>query len=317
MVEKLAKALYKKIRKLLVPKHLKNNQIKLDSSQLKIIETSIRENYHQGWRSEKNYTPEAYANDLRTHLISRLEADRASHIPWLNRAVELKGANILEIGCGTGSSTVALAEQGANVTALDIDEDALQVAKDRCKVYNLPATFIVGNAIDIYNDLKNQTFDLIIFYACIEHMVYEERIECIKNYYHLLPRGAYLSFIETPNRLWYVDSHTSLLPFFNWLPDKAAFDYSKYSKRVNFKELYHEYSDDNFLHFLRQGRGFSFHELEIALDIPAEKLQVISCIRRPFMPFSLDSKFHKILKQIYPKISKGFFYPMLDMIIRK
>jgi len=317
MIKKIAKKILKQIRKSQVPDYLKKNQIKLDGSQLKNVEMSIRENYHTGWRSEKNYTIATYEFDLRAHLIDRLETDRINYIPWFNKTVQLKGANILEIGCGTGSSTIALAEQGANVTGIDIDEGALKVARDRCEIYNVPATIISGNASEVYNELRSQKFDLIIFFACIEHMVYAERIDCLRKYYDLLSNGAYLSIVDTPNRLWYFDSHTSILPFFHWLPDNVAFDYSKFSERINFKELYLENSDEKMLHFLRRGRGFSFHELEIALNIPAEKYQVADYFRHPFFPYSLDNKFHKLLARIYPKISKSFFYPYINIIIRK
>jgi len=317
MIKNIAKKIIQQIRKSRMPNYLLKNQIKVDTSNLNILEKSIRQNYHTGWRSEKKYTNEAYASDLGAHLINRLEIDRINHIPWFNKTVKLKGSNILEIGCGTGSSTIAFAEQGANVTAIDIDEGALKVAKDRCEIYNVPATFICGNASHVYRDLRNQKFDIIIFFACMEHMVYSERIDSLAKYYDLLPNGAYLSIVETPNRLWYFDSHTSLIPFFHWLPDRLAFDYSKYSNRINFKELYHEYSENNFLHFLRRGRGFSFHELEIALNIPAENLKVVDYLKRPYLPFSIENKFNKFLPKIYPKINNGFFNHKIDIIIKK
>ncbi|MDO9390748.1 MAG: methyltransferase domain-containing protein [bacterium] len=312
-----ARTILKHIRKFQVPDILKNQQIKLDPSRLKEIELSIRNNYHQGWRSEKHYTSESYAVDLKEHLIDRLENDRITYIPWFNKTVPLKGANILEIGCGTGSSTIALAEQGANVTGIDIDEGALKVARDRCRVYNVPATMVSGNAAAICDDLRGRKFDLIIFFAAMEHMVHDERIDCLRKYYDLLAKGAYLSIVETPNRLWYFDGHTSFLPFFNWLPDDAAFDYSRFSSKENFKELYRIHTDENVLHFLRRGRGVSFHEMEIALNIPADKFHVADYFRRPFFPFSLDSGYHNLLRRIYPKISKGFFYPSIDIIIKK
>ena len=317
MIEEIAINFYKKIRKWQVPDYLKKNQIIIDASKLNKIKLSIRENYHKGWRSEENYASKEYSSDLNHHLIGRLEGDRCKYIPWLSKSVQLKGANVLEIGCGTGSSTVAIAEQGANVTGVDIDEDALKVAKERCDIYNVPATFILGNATDALYELQSQKFDLIIFFASIEHMVYRERINCLRKYYDLLPIGACLSIVETPNRLWYLDIHTSLLPFFDWLPDNLAFDYSKFSSRINFKELYNEYSDEKFLHFLRMGRGFSFHELEIALNIPAEKCHVVDYLRRPFLPFSQEYRFHKFLTKIYPEISKGFFNPFIDIIMKK
>ena len=50
---------------------------------------------------------------------SRLSRDRVAVIPWLDRTRPLRGSRILEVGCGRGASTVALAEQGAELIALD------------------------------------------------------------------------------------------------------------------------------------------------------------------------------------------------------
>ena len=316
MIKETARSILTQIKRSQVPDYLKKNQIKLDVYQLKKLESSIRENYHQGWRSEKNYSAEKYAEDLKAHLIDRLEYDRIIYIPWFNKIKQLKGSKILEIGCGTGSSTIALAEQGADVTGIDIDEDALKVARDRCEIYNIPATLISGNASEIYDSLQSQKFDIIIFFACLEHMVHVERIDCLKKYFNLLTTDGYLSILETPNRLWYFDDHTSLLPFFHWLPDHVAFEYSKFSDRINFRELYLEYSEENFLHFLRRGRGFSFHEFEIALNIPAEKLNVVDYLKHPLFPFARNKRFHKFLIQINPKISKGFYYPYINIVIK-
>jgi 2-polyprenyl-3-methyl-5-hydroxy-6-metoxy-1,4-benzoquinol methylase len=317
MIKKTAKRIINQIRRSHEPDYLTRNQIKLDVSQLKRIEISIRKNYHQGWRSEQNYTGETYDNDLKTHLIERLEFYRNKYIPWFNKIIPLKDCNVLEIGCGTGSSTVSLAEQGANVTGIDFDEGALKVARERCEIYNVPATLIYGNASEVYKNLLNHKYDIIIFLATIEHMTYSERIICLQKYYNLLPSGAYLSIINSPNRLWYFDHAVSVLPFFHWLPDNVAFDYSKYSKRINFKDMYLVHSEEMLLHFLRRGRGFSYHELEIALNIPAENLNVINYIGRHFSPNSLDNKFHNLLVKINPKISKGFFYPNIDIMLRK
>lgn len=59
----------------------------------------------------------------------RLERFRREVIPWLAGTRDLSGASILEVGCGLGASTLALAEQGAHVTAIDIDEAAVAGAK--------------------------------------------------------------------------------------------------------------------------------------------------------------------------------------------
>lgn len=317
MVKRGIHSFLNRIRRTRVPGDLARRQIRLDESRLKRVETSVREHYHRGWRSEEFYTPEAYAADLRDHVIARLEFDRIMYIPWFNDTVSLDGCNILEIGCGTGSSSIALAEQGARVTGIDVDDGALEVARERSDIYQVPATFISGNACDAWAQLRGQTFDLIIFFACLEHMTYGERIECLKKYYDLLPEGACLGIVETPNRLWYIDDHTSMLPFFHWLPDRLAYDYSKYSDIPNFKELYRSYSDESCLHFQRRGRGCSYHELEIALGMPARELQVAAVLHPRLIPCTLNYRYHKLLTRIHPRIDRGFFYPNIDIILRK
>ena len=310
-----------KLLSFIVSNKYKKNFIKLNFNDLNNLERFLQDHYHQGWRSKENYTKETFENDLNAHLINRLNSDRIKYIPWLGKNIQLNGCKILEIGCGTGSSTVALAEQGAIVTGIDIDKDALLVAEKRCDLYNVPSSFILGNAMELPSNLKDTEFNLVIFWACMEHMTYEERIISLKKYWKLLKPGNLLAIINTPNRLWYYDKHTSQLPFFNWLPDKVAFDYSRYSERVNFKDSYNEYSENKFLHFLRRGRGFSFHELEIALNIRADKLNVISHLNNNIIwrqRLKLSERiFHRILARINPSINKGFFFPDIDIIIKK
>ena len=295
---------------------LKQDLIKMDVIKRKKIELSIREYADQVWRNGETKVVETHINYLTSDVITRLESTRITYIPWLNKTIPLNGCNILEVGCGTGSSLVALAEQGANVTGIDIHEPSTKVAKDLCEIFNVKATLITGNACDVFHEIKNKKFDLVLFFASIEHMLYEERIDCLRKYYSILTADAYLVIIETPNRLWHFDDHTSFLPFFHWLPDNLAFDYFKLSNRNTNNESLHEDSDDEYLHLLRRGRGFSFHELEIALNFPAEKLEIVDYMK-PYMLTKPDEAFHNLLMQFHPKISEGFFYPNIDIIIKK
>ena len=118
-----------------IPPNLSRNYIQIDEDAIDAIKQSIKHNYHTGWRSEKYYTKAMYEKDLTDHLFGRLEKDRLRIVPWLDNARRIKASAILEIGCGTGPSSVALAEQGATVTGIDIDGGALNVAKDRCRIY--------------------------------------------------------------------------------------------------------------------------------------------------------------------------------------
>lgn len=305
-----------------IPIHLSRNQKVIDRDGIEFLKESIKKNYHTGWRSEINYSKEMYEKELNSQLCGRLKSDRRKIVPWINDTTSLKDKNILEIGCGTGSSTVALAEQGAVVTGIDIDEGALSVARERSKAYGIKAKFIALNADQLPKTFGENEFDIVIFFACLEHMTISERLTSLQYAWEMLPPEGLLIITETPNRLWFFDSHTSNLPFFNWLPDELAFRYSRFSQRNNFRELYREYNADTKIHFLRRGRGISFHEIEMAIG-STENYRVISSLssyeglRFNLRKSRIERNYKSILKKIYPNIHQGFFDDSLNLIVKK
>jgi SAM-dependent methyltransferase len=126
------KSLIKRIISPKVPPHLARRFVTISATSTNIITESLRSHYYtrQTWgelavEPETILATEEGPKDLENHEHTRLDVFRATVIPWLDEAKSLAGADVLEIGCGTGSSTVALAEQGANVVAVDIDDKAL------------------------------------------------------------------------------------------------------------------------------------------------------------------------------------------------
>jgi S-adenosylmethionine-dependent methyltransferase len=316
VIEGLKKVIYP------VPRHLADNHTPIAPAGLDTIRSSIKKHYHTGWRSEAQYSKDKYEADLKSHLDGRLESDRRIVIPWLDQARSLHGTRILEVGCGTGSSTVALAEQRARVIGIDIDQDALAVARDRCKAYGVEAAFHALNGERMCQFSGEGPFDFIIFFACLEHMTVGERLVALREAWALLPSGGMLVVVETPNRLWYYDGHTSMLPFFHWLPDDLAFQYSALSPRENFRELYRNYDAASREHFLRRGRGMSFHEFDLAIK-PGKKLKIVSSlstfqgVRHKLRTSMLERKYKALLRRIYPEIHEGFCDQTLYLIIQK
>jgi 2-polyprenyl-3-methyl-5-hydroxy-6-metoxy-1,4-benzoquinol methylase len=196
-----------------VPTHIARNFITLNDSDLNLVKTSLEQNYFSKEPNGYLFT-DVGKRDLLDHLTARLGYDRKLTIPWLDSVRHLKDAKVLEIGCGTGASTVALAEQGANVTAIDIDEKALSDAKIRCEIYGLSVEFHHLNATEVVPFFSKETFDFIIFWASLEHMTHEERMIAMKKTWDMMPSRGLWCVTETPNRLYFYDSHTSLMPFF-------------------------------------------------------------------------------------------------------
>lgn len=289
-----------------------------------LVERALREHYFTAMPA--GYLETAWGKrDLRHHVDGRLTLDRETIVPWLSAVINPAGARVLEIGCGTGSFTVALAERGAHVVAMDVDDASLSVTRARCRQYEVDADIVRANAAALPASIRGERFDLIVFYASLEHMTLEERSPAIRDTWEMLAPGGLWSIIETPNRLWYFDQHTSLLPFFMWLPDELAFRYSKFSERPRFNDLYREPDSESMLHFLRRGRGVSYHELELVMGrLPALTIAAwLDWEREKSWPqrlrhvLSLERRYLRFLRQAAPTVHEAFLQPRLDVVIRK
>jgi ubiquinone/menaquinone biosynthesis C-methylase UbiE len=200
------------------------------------------------------------------HLNLRLKNFREDFVPFLNSVMNLHGKNVVDVGCGTGSSLVALAEAGANVYGIDIDEPSLKVARKRCEIYKTSVDISLTTATDLGRFKTDVKFDYIIFNASLEHMFLQERLTSMKAAWERLSPGGCMAIIECPNRLWYFDVHTAQLPFFEWLPHDLALMYTRFSPRKYINHLYSFPLDEKTMEqFTRIGRGMSYHEIDLAI----------------------------------------------------
>jgi S-adenosylmethionine-dependent methyltransferase len=308
-----------------IPSKLSRNFIALGKEQAQLLTNSLMVNMFNSEKTEDS----SDVQQLTAQMEVRLQNHRTRVIPWLNSLRLLKGLKILEIGCGNGTSTVALAEQGALVTAVDIEQGLLSDAQERCRAYGVSATFHLMNATEVAASLGDQQYDIILFFAVLEHMTYSERLTAIRQTYDMLSPGGLWCIIGTPNRLHFFDSHTALLPFFYWLPDELAIQYAPLSPRAEFGERFSQAgspSEAQKLEFARWGRGMSYHEVELALG-PLEHLHIVSSLggflkKRDFIykmavNYSTNGRYGAFLRRLYPNVHEGFFDPFLDIVIQK
>src|SRR5437773_7263318 len=74
-----------------------------------------------------------------------------SHIPRFAEFERWNGKRVLEVGCGIGTDTITFARHGAQVTAVDLTEKSLEVARQRAELFGLTdrIRFIQANAEEL------------------------------------------------------------------------------------------------------------------------------------------------------------------------
>lgn len=121
-----------------------------------------------------------------------LRAERRANL--IMAAAGLKtGKKVLEVGCGTGLFTEKFARSGAQIIAVDISEELIQLAKKK----NLPANQ-VRFMVRRFEDCEVEgPFDAVIGSSILHHLEVQQALIRI---YALLKPGGIMSFAE-PNML--------------------------------------------------------------------------------------------------------------------
>jgi len=101
-----------------------------------------------------------------------------SHIPRFAEFELWKDKKMLEIGCGIGTDTINFARHGAQVTAVDLTEKSLEVARQRANVFGLAdrIRFIQANAEELSSFVPADSYDLVYSFGVIHHTPHPERV---------------------------------------------------------------------------------------------------------------------------------------------
>ena len=308
----ILKNLYRSYSFYKVPKKIKLNFVKLTKNYEENMKTFLVGNY---FRNET----EINEQDLEDHIKQRINLARSKILPWVLKTIDLKNKKLLEVGSGTGSSSIAFSEQGAIVTGIDVDATSIEVAKYRSNLLNQKIEYINLSGIEI-KQLENN-YDVILYYACLEHMTVRERIDSLQQAYSKLNKYGFLVIVEAPNRLWIEDTHTSELPFFQWLPDDLAYLYSKFSPKGSFNSRYTDNEFNYLTEFHRRWRGVSYHEFDLAFE-NYENLEIVSSLNRLVYSKNLLNTFvykkiYKLYLKQFTNKNRAFVEEYLDLIIQK
>jgi SAM-dependent methyltransferase len=83
---------------------------------------------------------------------------------------DVRDRAVLDLGCGSGSNTVLLANRGARVTGLDLSPDLVELARRRIVVNQIvpDVRFMVGSSHAI--DLPDASMDVVFGIAILHHV---------------------------------------------------------------------------------------------------------------------------------------------------
>jgi ubiquinone/menaquinone biosynthesis C-methylase UbiE len=112
-----------------------------------------------------------------------------------NKLIELvidgtikRGSVVLDIGSGPGNEAVFLAKQGMKVTGIDLNPNALVLAKKLADLQAVEVKFIEADALDL--PFKKGTFDVVNDTFVFHHFSKNIRLQYAKEVHRVLKTGG-------------------------------------------------------------------------------------------------------------------------------
>jgi ubiquinone/menaquinone biosynthesis C-methylase UbiE len=152
-------------------------------------------------------------------------ATRQADSSWMtmvNTIMAVGGKRVLDIGCGEGIYTTALADMGAaSVTCLDSSREMLQRARENCGGYT-NIDFVLGSALG--TGLLAERYDLVLQRALIHSLAQNDlRTSFVEAFRLLRPGGALIVQDQTPEDCLLPGSKTHI----------RGYIFSRYPRLVN------------------------------------------------------------------------------------
>jgi len=146
------------------------------------------------------------------HPVALLRAENALRIPWIIKEIgqrlKRKGS-VLDIGCGAGLLSNALAKEGHTVAGIDLSQNSLEVAKKHDATGFVD--YRVANAYSL--PFPNQHFDAVCAMDVLEHvedpnLLIAEAARVLKNnglfFFHTFNRNLLSYFVVIKGVEWCV-----------------------------------------------------------------------------------------------------------------
>ena len=97
------------------------------------------------------------------HVINPIRAE------YISNKIDLNGKKVLDVGCGGGLLAEALFDAGAEVSAIDVTERNIEVAKHHANAHKKNISYHLTDAKSFSNNHKNY-FDIVTCLEVLEHV---------------------------------------------------------------------------------------------------------------------------------------------------
>lgn len=142
------------------------------------IETYFDRTAAQAWA---RMTSDAPLSRIRQTVRAGRDRMRAQLLSWLPE--DLRGARVLDAGCGTGLASVALAARGADVVAVDLSPTLVDLAAQR-----LPADLGPGRVRFIAGDMLDDALGAFDHVFAMDSLIHYDVPESVAALSRLAPR---------------------------------------------------------------------------------------------------------------------------------
>ena len=141
------------------------------------------------WDKNGPFWPLHLLNDLRMKwIIAQLSAVYGSETP-------LKGLKVLDVGCGGGLLSEALAKSGAEVTAIDVVEKNITIAQAHAKKSKLEINYLLTSVEQLV--ASGAKYDVVFNMEVVEHVACVDTFMAACN---ALLNASGIQFIASINR---------------------------------------------------------------------------------------------------------------------
>jgi SAM-dependent methyltransferase len=150
---------------------------------------NLKERVRAFWQAHPCGTKFADAEPGSRLFFERVEEHRYRtewHIPAAADFAGARGLSVLEIGCGLGTDGAQFARAGANYTGVDLTEAAVELARRRFELFDLPGMFRTADAENL--DFADDTFDLVYSHGVLHHTPDTER--AVREVHRVLKPGG-------------------------------------------------------------------------------------------------------------------------------